>query len=354
MEDITPFVKQLITLPGLSGFEAPVRELIAKRWQPLVDELSVSKLGSLHGLKHASSKTASGSLLLTAHMDAIGLMVSGYSGAFLRVTSIGGIDPRVLPGQLVTIHGRQELPGVVSLLPDGLIDSEEKEPVPDFPYLLVDAGLPEETLKQQVQIGDLVSFAAPPLEMSGGYLSGHSLDNRASVAALTICLSELQKRLLDWNVWVAATTQEEFTLGGATTSAFEIQPDLAIAVDCTFGKGPGASDYHTFPIGEGVSIGIGANIHPVLRERLETTARDIKVPYELEVMPASSGTDAMAMQVTESGIPCEVISIPLRYMHTPVEEVAIADIEYTGRLLAAFASRLDRDFMPSLQKEMME
>jgi tetrahedral aminopeptidase len=353
MDNIAPFLKELISLPGLSGYEDPVRQVIARRWQPLVDELSVSKLGSLHGLKRAAD--SKGSILLAAHMDAIGLMVDGYNDGLLRVVQIGGVDPRILPGQPVIVHGKRDLPGVAILLSDRLLaNHDHKENAPDLEHIFIDTGLSATEIAAAVELGSLVSFATPPTEMEGGYLFGHSLDNRASVAAVTLCLEELAKQPPVWNIWAVATVQEEVTLGGSATSAFALQPDLAIAIDVTFGRGPGASDYRSFPLGGGVTIGVGSNIHPYLEKQLKQVAKDAGIPFAIEVMSSSSGTDAIAMQVAGSGIPCEVVGIPLRYMHTPVEEVAYKDIEYAGHLLARFISSLDDTTMTSLQKEMLE
>ena len=353
MEDISPFLKQLISIPGLSGHETPVRELTAEKWQPLVDDLSVSKLGSLHGLRRAV-KSHQPTVLFAAHMDAIGLIVTSTADGFLHVTQIGGIDPRILPGQAVTVHGRRDLPGVAVLWPDRLLKSVHKNKAPTLNRILVDVGLPPEEVVEWVKIGDLVSFATPAIELTGNTLAGHSLDNRASLAALTLCLEELHKVNLDWNLVAAATVFEEVSMAGALTSPFTLQPDLAVAIDVTFAKGPGASDYRTFPLGKGPTIGIGPNIHPYLLKLFKEVAEEIEVPYAIETMPRSSGTDAMGMQIVGAGIPTIVIGIPLRYMHTPVEEVAIVDIRRTGRLLAAFVRKLDFETLGNLEKEMLQ
>jgi endoglucanase len=352
MENIAPFLKKLISLPGLSGFETPVMEAIAARWRPLVNELSVSKIGSLHGLKRASGQPK-GSILLAAHMDAIGLMVSGFSEGLLRVTELGGIDPRILPGQMVTVHGRRDLPGVATLQHDRLLNDNHKKLAPDLKRVFIDTGLSESEIKELVKVGDLVSFANPPVEMDGGFICGHSLDNRASVAALTLCLEALQTTAHEWDVWAVATVQEEVTLGGALTSAYQIQPDLAIAIDVTFGRGPGASDYRSFPLGKGVTIAVGSNVHPYLQKQLNTLANEAEIPHATEVLPESTGTDAIALQIVREGIPCEVIGVPLRYMHTPVELVSLADIEYAGQLLTRFVASLDGKTMDSLREEML-
>ncbi len=348
MTELNPFLKNLISASGLSGHEAPVRSLIEEAWRPLVDELSVSRLGSLHGLRRGAAPLPRPRILLAAHMDAIGLMVTGVVDGFLRVTQVGGVDARILPGQLVTVHGRSDLPAVVvqpaaRLLPPAV----ENDPVP-MEYLWVDTGLPVGQVPELVRVGDLVSFAQPPQELGEDAVCGHSLDNRASVAAVTVCLQALQERRTAWDVVAAATVQEEETLSGAFTSAFQVRPDLAVAIDVTFAKGPGASEYNTFPLGKGVTLGWGPNIHPAVFARFKEVADEVEIPYSLEVMPRHSGTDAMALQVVAEGIPSMVIGIPLRYMHTPVEIVSFKDIRRAGRLLAEFITRLEADFFEKI------
>ncbi len=353
MIEIKDFLKTLISQPGLSGYEGPVRETIARTWQPLVDELSASPLGSLHGLKRGDGDDPRPRILLAAHMDAIGLMVTEVTDGLLRITDVGGVDPRILPGQRVTVHGRRDLPGVVvqpgaHLLPQ---ETNAKQAVA-MRYLLVDTGLLPEEVEQLVRPGDLISFAQPPIELSSDLLAGHSLDNRASVAAVTHCLQELQQRRHCWDVWAAATVQEEVTLGGGYTSPFSIRPDIAVAIDVTFAKGPGGpSDYRTFPLGKGPTLGWGPNIHPALMRQFKQLAERLDLPFLTEVMPMHSGTDSFAMQVVAEGIPTMVISIPLRYMHTPVEVISLKDIGRTGHLLAEFIAGLQTDSLKTITWE---
>jgi len=352
MIETKEFLKTLISAPGLSGHEGPVREIIAGAWKPLVDEINESRLGSLHGLKRARPAREDGApapgILLAAHMDAIGLMVAGVVGEFLRLSPIGGLDPRVLPGQPVIVHGRQDLPGLIVLPPARFLPPDLPDGSVPIRYLLVDTGLPAAQLKRQVRIGDLISFAQSPLELKGDTLAGHSLDNRASVAAVTLCLQELQNRNHSWDVWAAATVQEEVTLGGASTSAFQIRPSLAVAIDTTWARGPGAPEHKSYPMGKGPTLGWGPNIHPGLFRMFQNLADRLEIPYQIEVMPAHSGTDAIAIQVTEEGIPCMVLSIPLRYMHTPVEVISMKDVTRTAHLLAEFIASLEPDTMDKL------
>lgn len=349
MTELTDFLKKLISIPGLSGYELPALSLIQEAWQPLVDELSISRLGSLHGFRHGKGLATRPSILIATHMDAIGLMVNGIEDGLLRVTSIGGLDPRVLPGALVTVHGRQDLPAVIAPPITRLLPSSATEGAVAIEYLLIDTGLLPDEVQRLVRVGDLVSFAQPPLDTGGETLTGHSLDNRASVAALTHCLQLLQSRPHDWDVWAVATTQEEVGVKGAYTSAFQLHPALAVAIDVTFGSGPGSPNHKTFPLGKGPTLLWGPDAHPALHNEFKTLAERLEIPYAVEVAPRHSGTDGFATQVTAEGIPTMVVSIPLRYMHTPVEMVAIKDITRTGRLLAEFIAQLDQEFMERLK-----
>ncbi len=348
MTDLLELLKKLISAPGLSGYEAPVREIIAEAWLPLADEVSTSKLGSLHALKRGTAPEPRPSLLIATHMDAIGLMVTSISGEFLHITQVGGVDPRVLPGQLVTVHGRRDLPGVIAQPPTHLLPPNNRNGPVALDDLLVDTGLAAGELSRLVRIGDLVSFAQMPLEMRGDIIAGHTLDNRASVAALTACLEELQKRQLAWDLWAVASSQEEETFGGAFTSAFQLRPSLAVALDVTFASSPGTPSHQAVDMGKGVAIGLGPNIHPALHKAFKELAGRLEIPYKVIVLETYSGTDAYAMQVSAEGIPTMVLYIPLRYMHTPVEMVSIKDIHRAGRLLAEFAVSLDAEFMDKL------
>jgi len=350
--ELMPFLQDLISLPGLSGHEKPIRQRIEAAWEPLVDELNVSRLGSLQGLVRGKLPLPEGQphpcLMLSAHMDAIGLMVTRVRAGFLSVTQIGGVDPRVLPGQPVTIHGREDLPGIIVQPASHLLPEDVRQDAIPLKYLLVETGLYPSEVERLVRPGDLVSFAQPPLPLGDGLLAGHSLDNRASVAAVTACLQALHGRELAWDVWAVATVQEEVTLGGALTSAFHLRPSIGVAIDVTFGASPGTPDHKSYPLGKCITLGWGPNIHPALFRQFKALAGKLEIPFQMEPMPGSSGTDAMGIQIAAAGIPTMVVSIPLRYMHTPVEMVALKDIERAGRLLAEFAANLEPDYAENL------
>ena len=351
MNSFESFLEALLSAPGLSGYEEPVCNLIAKRWQPLSDEIQVSRLGSLHALRKAAGDGTRPTLMIAAHMDAIGLMVKEISGEFLMVTEMGGVDPRILPGQAVTVHGSREFPGIVQMIPPRFLPEAIAGKPPTYDTLFVDTGLTPSELKRNIRVGNIISFANPPRTLEGGYITGHSLDNRISVAALDVCLEEIRNYNLESNVVFAATSSEEERANGARTSTFQLMPDLAIALDVTFAREPGVNDHRSFPLGKGLSIGVGANNHPALQRRFMDLAAEIDMPYALEPMPANSGTDAMVMQITAAGVPTLVLGIPIRYMHTPVELTALKDIRRAGRLLARFITSLNEETLSGLMKE---
>jgi len=351
MSDILPFLKSIISVSGVSGYEAPVADLIKDKWRPLVDEVTMSRVGSLHGLKKGTGNAPRPSVMIATHMDAIGLRVSKIVDGFLHITKVGGIDVRVLPGAQVTVHAESgdQLPGVIAMPSAKLLPEGVGNDVLEIGYLLVDTGLIPREVAKKVRVGDLVSFANEPMELAGDVISGHTLDNRASVAALTVCLEELQGKSHIWDVWAVATVQEETSYLGAYTSAFDLRPQIAIAVDGTFAKGPGANGWQTYPIGKGIGLCMGPNMHPFLHKQLRELADKFEIPWFLDVTASHSGTDAYPMQVTAEGIPTALVEFPLRYMHTPVESVSVKDIQRAGRLLAEFIAALEVDFVDTIQ-----
>jgi len=348
--DTSTFLLSLISTSGLSGHETPVAKLIEEKWRTLVDETSLSRVGSLHGLKKGSGSGKPPSVMIATHMDSIGMMVSGISDGFLHITNIGGIDIRVLPGAQVTVHASSgdELPGVVVMPAARYLPEKERSNAVGMRYLLVDTGLTPRVVAKKVRVGDLVSFANEPFELAGDIVSGHTIDNRASVTALTVCLEELQGKSHVWDVWAVATVQEETNYLGAYTSAFQLRPDIAVAVDGTFAKGPGADDWQTHLMGSGVGLCIGPNMHPFLHTKLKELAERLEIPWFLDVTPKHSGTDAFPMQVTMEGIPTALVEFPIRYMHTPVESVSVKDIQRAGRLLAEFILSLEENFVDTI------
>ncbi|MBN1886396.1 MAG: M42 family metallopeptidase [Thermoflexales bacterium] len=346
--DLTALLKKLSEAEGISGHEEPIRQIVLEEFRPYVDELRTNKLGSVIGLKHGRAEPPRPKVMLAAHMDEIGLVVSGLEKGFLRLSRVGGVDRRVLLGQEIVVHGRRELPGVIGFRPPHVLPHDERDQVIALDDMFADVGLPARQLGQLVRVGDLVSLRCQTSKLKGGLLSGKAMDDRASVAAVIACLELLSTRQPAWDVLAVATIQEETGLLGAATGAYELNPDVAVAIDVTFGAQNGVPESESFGLGKGPTIGLGPNVHPHMARQLVETAKRLELSYQIEPIPGSSGTDGWAIQVAREGIPTAVIGIPLRYMHTPVETLAVKDVERTGRLLAEFICSLDEEFVKAL------
>lgn len=356
--DTFNILQQLTETPGPSGHEQPIAAAIRALWKPLADDVFTDRLGNLLAVKKGSGAEPRPRLLLAAHMDELGLMVTqlvehgGYG--FLRTLPLGGVDKRQLYGQLAVVHGKRPLKAIIGALPSNMLPEDRREGAYGYDDLMVDPGLPIAELETLISVGDVITFHQPLRKLQGKRVTGKSLDNRASVTAVTLCLEALQGRTHSWDVIAVATVQEEVTLGGAFTSAFAQNPDAAIAIDVGFGKGPGADGYETFELGGGPMIGFGPNVHPGMFKQLKEAATTLEMTVHTEPHSRYSGTDAMATHITRAGIPTGIVSIPLRYMHTMVESADLTDIERCGRLLAEFIVRLEPDFIDKLTAEMME
>lgn len=348
---ISDFLKEMISLPGISGHESDISKKIGEVWQPLTDQIQLSAIGNLYGIKKASAKNGTEParrVMMAVHMDGIGMVVERLAGDVLYFAQIGGFDPRILPGQQVLIHTETgEVPGVIAQLAPHLLSKPfDGKPVP-LDQLVIDTGMTADELKEAVHPGDIISYANLPFELPGGCIAGHSLDNRASVAAVTQCLAELQRFNHSWDVYAVGTTQEETTFLSGTT-VFDVKPDIAIVIDVTFAKGPGVDGYRVKALDSGPSIGFGANIHPALYRQFKALAEQLDMPYTLDPLPSMSGTDAVPIQTAFGGVPTCVLSIPLRYMHTPVEVIALKDVMRVGHLMAEFIARLDDSSLAQL------
>jgi endoglucanase len=352
--EVIPLLKQLSEAEGITGFEQPVCELLRQTWSPFVDEMHVGKLGSLIALKRGEGPESRPKLMLAAHMDEIGLRVTGVEKGFLRVTRVGGTDRRVLLGLEVVVHatdasrGRRDLPGIVATRPPHVLPQEQRKKTVPWDEVFVDVGLSPEEVERLVSVGDLISFRGEVVELKNRRLAGKAFDDRACVAIMTLALEQLAEMRHDWDVFAVATVQEEIGLKGALTSSYGVAPDLAVALDVTFGKQPGISDADTVPLGEGPVISVGPNFHPGVVACLKETAETHEIPYQIEPVPGRSGTDAWAIQVSREGVPTGLVCLPLRYMHQPVEVLDVRDVERAARLLATFVAGLRADFLQKL------
>lgn len=353
MLDVKAHLKSLVEAHAPSGYEGPIRDILREAWAPLTDSLEQDKLGSLIGVKKGSLNPPR-KIMLAAHMDEIGLMVRDIVDGFIFVHRISGVDNRVMMAQPVRVHGKQSLPGIVGSIPPHLLSANARRKYPSFDELIIDVGLPADEVKDLVQIGDLITPDVPLLELQGKKVAGKAMDDRASVAAVSVCLDMLKGMSHSWDVYAAATVQEETGLYGAATAAYHIKPDIAIALDVTFAPQAGIDSDEAKPMGDGPTLGIGPNFHAKLGEKIREVAKIHEIKLQDEIIPGASGTDAWAIQVANEGVPTALFGIPLRNMHSPVETVDLRDIERAGRLMAHFIASLDADFLATIEWDEMK
>jgi putative aminopeptidase FrvX len=324
-------VKRLTEKYGPSGHEQAIRELIREEITNLVDEVRVDALGNLIARRKGTGAAPRKKVMLAAHMDEIGVMVTYVDEkGFLRFAPLGGVNPLTLFGHRVIFEN-----GCI-----GMIGREKKEIKAGeikMDQLFIDVGA-RDAASSPVQVGDAASFWRDYADM-GERMISKAMDDRIGCAILIDTLRQMGKSPHD--LYFVFTVQEEVGLRGATTSTYGIQPDVALAVDVTDTGDTPESNTMSVGLGKGPAIKVkdtGMLAHPALKNLLAQTANEAKIPYQLEVLTGGS-TDAAAMQLTREGVPAGVLSIPTRYVHTPSEMIDYGDVQNAVKLLMTFLSR---------------
>lgn len=347
--DSKKFLKELCEGVGISGYEHTVVNPIMDAFKPLTDEMEIGKLGSLIAIKRGDINTHNIKIMLAAHMDEIGLMVKDIDkNGFIKFTNIGGIDSRTLLAQEVLVHGKECLFGVIGAKPPHLSNPEERNDAIKMKDLSIDVGLKKEDVEKIIEIGDLITINRPFVDLQGDWVSGKALDDRAGVVTMYECAKELAKFKHEADVYFVSTVQEEVGTRGALTSTYKINPDIGIAIDVGFGATPELPEEDVIEMGKGPGIALGGNIHPTLRKHLVEIAKEYNFKFQTEVEPGPTGTDARSIQITRSGIPTLLLSLPLRYMHTSVETIDMDDIKTSGQLLARFIASITSENLEGL------
>jgi putative aminopeptidase FrvX len=342
----TPDLLQaLITTPGPSGHETGPAKVWRDACSAFADDVRADKVGS--SMARVPGTGDGPTLAIIGHIDEIGVHVSHIDDeGYLRFGEVGGWDPIVLVGQRIRISTRGgDVIGVIGRKPIHLIKSDERDRAPKIKDLHIDIGAKDgDDARSRVRIGDIGVVDVEPFELVEGVVVSRALDNRVGcfVAAEAARLVK-EAGGAPGDVLAMAVAQEETTFAGSRTSAFSHSPDLAIAVDVTF-----ATDQPGVELGEitkhelrsGPVVARGTTLHPAVTELLYEAGEEAGIPFTVESLGRGTGTDADAIHITRGGIPTGLVSVPLRYMHSPVELVTIADIESAARLIAAFAQKL--------------
>lgn len=340
-------LRALLTAPGPSGYEtAP-----AAVWREAAGafaEVSGDTLGS--SVARVAGTGEGPRLAVVGHIDEIGLIVTHVSDeGFLHFIGVGGWDAQILVGQRVEVITREgPIPGLVGKKPIHLLKEEERKKVAEVKDLHIDVGARDgDEARGLVRIGDVAVIAAEPVELPNDRLSSRALDNRlGAFVALEAARLVSEAGGAAGEVAAVAPVQEEITFGGARTSMFALDPDVAVVVDVTHATdAPGidVKEVGKHELGSGPVIERGSIIAPGVFERLHDTAESEGIPFTVAASARHTGTDADAIHISRAGVPTGVVSIPLRYMHSPVELVSLDDVDAAARLIAAFARGLDAD-----------
>jgi endoglucanase len=337
-------LKKLCETDGIAGTEDAIRDLVRTSLEPLCDEVRIDALGNVIGHKVAAAPVegAHRSVMLAAHMDEIGFLVTHVDEekGFVRLNPVGGFDPRTLVAQRVTVHtdsGR--LRGVLGTKPIHVMTDEEKARKPDLKLFYVDLGLPAKTVVEKVQAGDMVTLERDFANIGDG-VTGKALDDRTGVYVMIEAMRKVAGEALGVDVFAVATVQEEVGVRGAQTSAFGVEPDLAIVLDVTVASDVPDAKSHEYVtvLGEGAAIKLmdGSLIADRAMVRaLRRLAQEKGIPHQLEILPRG-GTDGGAIQRSRAGVRTAGISIPTRYLHSTVEMAYTSDLRAAVDLLAEF------------------
>jgi putative aminopeptidase FrvX len=332
-------LEKLSNACGVAGREEEVRGLMKELLKPNVDEINEDKLGNIIGVK--KGKKDAPTVMLAAHMDEIGLMVKTITKeGFLQFAKIGGIDDRILVAQKVLVHtDKGPITGIIGSKPPHILKEEERKKVIEADNLFIDVGAKDkkDAQKMGVRVGDAVSFDIKFTRVGKDIVVGKAFDNRVGCAALIEIMRKLPK--VDCTIYAVGTIQEEVGLRGATIAAFQLYPDVGIALDVTVaGDVPGVKEVEApAKIRAGPALTVadaGLITHPKVLRLFIDSAEENKIPYQLETGLRGT-TDAAKIALTKEGVPSGVISIPTRYIHSPASLLSLKDAENSVKLAVA-------------------
>ncbi len=345
------FFKQILETPSPSGYESPLQDAVRSYVSPFADDVKTDVHGNVMAVKNPGAPLR---VMLAGHCDQIGLIVGHVdSDGFVYVQAIGGWDPQVLIGQRMSVWtAGGPVFGVIARKPIHLLTDEERKQVPKLKDLWLDIGAAnKEEAEKLVRVGDPVTVELAFRELQNRRAASPAMDDKCGVWVVMEALRRIDRGKLSCSVYAVSTVQEEVGLRGARTSAFGIDPQVGIAVDVTH-----ATDCPTVDkkqegdvnLGGGPVIYRGPNMNPKVVERLIDAAVDNEIRYQLAAAGKATGTDANSIQVSRAGVATGLVSIPNRYMHSPVEMISLDDIDLAADLLARFCEGLtpEANFIP--------
>lgn len=341
MVNVKETIIKLCETPGPAGFEEKAANLAKALLEQYMDEAWIDVLGNVIGVRRCGRDNAQ-KLLFDAHIDEIGLIVTGAEEGFLRFAKLGGLDERVIPATEVMIMTEPPIYGVISVLPPHILKKEDTDKNFKIENLFIDVGLTQDEATRLISPGTPGVIANSVKSIGDDFICGKAIDNRAGFVAILRALELLKKAELEVDLYVMASTQEEVGVRGATTGAYSIAPDYCIVVDVDHAKTPDskASEANT-KLGDGVIIVRGPNMTPSITEKMLSIAQTNDIDYQISVTPGgSSGTNARAIQISAGGVATGVLGLPLKYMHCANEMASLSDVESTAKLLSETAKAM--------------
>ena len=340
--DMRNALERLCSQCAPSGFERPAAEVAAELLRPFVDEVSIDRMGNVIGVRRCGREDASRLLLDAGDFEHV-LIIDAIEDGFLRFRSIGGVDPRMLPDRELTILTEPPMFGVVACLPPHVLKKADSDKALSMDKLFIDIGMSQEEAEKAVPVGTPVVYRGSCFPLGEGQMCGKSMDDRACFVTLLRAAELLKDKELDVDLYIMGSTREEVSGAGAKAGTFAIDPDYCVAVDVTHGRTPDGPKDRSCELFGGPAIGIGPNMTGWMTRRMKAKAKENQIPWQPEVMAGHTGTNGWHMQISREGVATSVISLPLKYMHTPIEVLALEDMESVARLLAAFTEGLGEE-----------
>jgi len=341
------FLKDLVSAPSPSGFEGPAQKVVRDYLKPVADKITIDRNGNLIALKKGSGKLK---VMVVGHADEIGLIVNHIDEqGYIYVKSLGGFDVNLLPGLRLDIHHQGKVVrGIIGKKPIHMMRGSDESPKLKMEDLWIDIGVSskEEALKK-VAIGDVIIYHSEFEQLSDDLIVSKATDNKVGVYVAAVVMQELVKKQITASYYAVSSVGEETTMRGARTSAWQIEPDIALVVDVTFTSDIPGTDKRVIgdiSLGKGPTLSIGAALHPAVHKRLLEIAKKHELPIQMEIAPGRTGTDADAIHDLKSGAATAVIGIPNRYMHSPNEVISLKDLDTAVKLITEFVLSLDDKF----------
>lgn len=336
MEQIKNTLKRLCAQMSVSGFEYRAEKTVKEICEPIFDSITRDPMGSFVLVKKSSKENAP-KLLIDAHLDTVGFMVTDIKeGGFLKIVNIGGLDTRVLPATEVTVYGKEEIYGLITSTPPHLRKAGSDK-LPEIKELFIDTGYSKDELEKIVTIGDAVSYRHSFTELKNGYVTTSGLDDKACVCGIIEAMRRADRDKLCYDVYVTVSAQEETGKCGAARASFEIKPQIAIIADVNFAHGDGTAEYESIKCEKGASVDISSLTDKSLTRNVIKLLNNKGIEHQIICEPGATHTNNERLLVTNEGVRTLVLSVPLKNMHTPNETVNLKDIKSLGDIILAIA-----------------